>query len=133
MARFGETPISFLLPDGREVSLFRNLNGKLQRHQVQVNVNLKICPYCLCDNVQPVRQRVIAKDSVEAALRCPDCHIRYRICCDGGSHKFFVGLNSQLLDELRFHCDRVTQSNMLDALALMQVALDHDVLLPEDF
>ena len=116
-----------VLPSGRSIEVVRFHEADQAVHQ------LHVCPDCESDLVQPLAWSEAAEDRWELTLECPNC----RWSTDGVfteeqvhelEDKLDEGL-ADLLGDLR----RLANANMAEHIERFISALQHDLILPEDF
>ena len=117
-----------VLPSGRAIEVVR-----FDEAEAQAPAGLHICPSCDCDLVQPTSWSDVPGDQWQLTLECPNCGwstsgIYTREEVDQLEEKLDDGL-VQMLDDLQ----RLTRANMADEIDRFCVALQADVILPEDF
>jgi hypothetical protein len=116
-----------VLPSGRSIEVVHLGTSELGPHE------LHVCRSCASDLVQPVGWSETADDKWELTLHCPNCDWLAEGLFDerqvyGLEDKLEEGLVAMLSD-LR----RMTQANMAEEVSRFVVALNADLILPEDF
>jgi hypothetical protein len=113
-----------LLPSGRTIEVVRFLDDATGLH---------ICPECASHLVQPTEWREVPRGFWELTLQCPNCEwvdegVFDQDQVDALEERLDDGLTA-MLGDLR----RLTQSNMAEEIERFTVALQGDLVLPEDF
>jgi hypothetical protein len=115
-----------VLPSGRTIEIVRF-------YLEDDSDGLHVCPECASQLVQPTEWNEAPQGFWELSLHCPNCDWRDfgvfdQDQVDALEEHLDVGLTSMLSD-LR----RLTQSNMAEEIERFTDALEHDLVLPEDF
>jgi hypothetical protein len=116
-----------VLPSGMAIEVVDLGTSQLGQHE------LHVCPSCASDLVQPVGWSEAADDKWELTLHCPNCDWLAEGLFDerqvyGLEDKLEEGLVA-MLNDLR----RMTQANMAEEVDRFVVAMNSDLILPEDF
>lgn len=95
--------------------------------------DLHICPSCNSELVYPVEWAPVDMCHWRVELRCPECEwagagLYEQIVLDR-----FDAILDTATDSLISDLGRLQRSNMEEEIERFSAALDHDVILPEDF
>ena len=118
-----------VLPSGRKIEVVRF-------HDQATDVRtgpLHICPECQSQLVQPVDWTEAPNENWELVLRCPNCEwntegIYSQTAVEELEERLDEGLADMLSD-----LQRLTKANMAEEIDRFLVALQADLILPEDF
>jgi hypothetical protein len=118
-----------LLPSGRTIEVVRFGDGEVSDRSGR----LHMCPTCRSDLVQPIAWCESAPSRWELTLECPNCGwselgVFEREQVEALEEELDRGL-ADMLEDLR----RLTHVNMNDEINRFVVALQSDLILPEDF
>jgi hypothetical protein len=116
-----------VLPSGRSIEVVRF------SPEEPVSPRLHVCPECQSELVQPVAWGETAGGFWELTLHCPNCEwltegVFNQDQVDEFEERLDEGL-AEMLADLR----RLTQANMAEEIDRFTVALQTDLILPEDF
>jgi hypothetical protein len=116
-----------VLPSGRSIEVVRF------SAQEKTGPGLYVCPECTSELVQPVQWGETASGYWELTLHCPSCDW----LTDGVFDQDQVDEFEEHLDEglaaMLADLRRLTQANMAEEIDRFTVALQTDLILPEDF
>ncbi len=130
MAHPEDTPAvrKIVLPSGRSIEVVRF--DDITHPSVR---ELHICPTCACDLVQPHDWTETPDAQWRMTLECPNCGWLE----SGVYNQLEVELLEERLDagvdEMIVDLRRLTRSNMVSEVDRFIAALEHDLILPEDF
>jgi hypothetical protein len=117
-----------VLPSGRSIEVVRF--DDTEHPSVR---QLHICPVCACDLVQPHDWAETADARWQMTLECPNCAwleagIYNQLEVELLEEHLDAGVE-EMINDLR----RLTRANMVTEVDRFVAALEHDLILPEDF
>ena len=117
-----------VLPSGKSIEVVRP-----QNRETPAPSGLHVCPSCEAELVQPIAWAEAEGSRWELTLECPNCWwteegVYDRDEVDRLEEKLDDGL-AEMLGDLQ----RMTQANMAEEIDRFVSALEHDLVLPEDF
>jgi hypothetical protein len=122
-----------VLPSGRAIEVVYFESTPRPRIPVEPIEDLHICPECDRGLVYPVEWEEVSPTHWEVLLRCPNCEwgevgVYDQITVDRFDEELDLGTEALLRD-----LQRLTKANMEEEADRFAVALESDLLLPEDF
>ena len=117
-----------VLPSGRAIEVVRFDDEALPSVR-----QLHVCPACACDLVQPHDWAETPDAHWRMTLECPNCGwleagVYNQLEVELLEERLDTGVEA-MINDLR----RLTRANMLTEVDRFVAALDHDLILPEDF
>ena len=130
MAHHNDNPAvrKIVLPSGRSIEVVR-----FDEVTTPAVRELHICPTCACDLVQPRDWAETPDAHWQMTLECPNCGwlesgVYNQLEVELLEERLDVGVDEMIVD-LR----RLTRANMVSEVDRFVAALEHDLILPEDF
>ena len=118
-----------VLPSGKSIEVVR-FDG---RTEAPDSPGLHVCHGCQSELVQPLEWRATEDERWELMLHCPNCDWS----CEGVySQQQVERLEEQLdlgVEAIVRDLQRLTCANMADEIERFAIALQNDLILPEDF
>lgn len=115
-----------VLPSGRAIEVVRFAPDGTDRA-------MHVCPQCQSSLVQPIEWGETAGGYWELVLHCPNCDWQHEGIFDQDQVDAFEEHLDEGLAEMLADLRRLTQANMAEEIERFAVALQTDLLLPEDF
>lgn len=116
-----------VLPSGRSIEVIRFGPETTPKH------GLHLCPGCTSGLVQPVEWGQTTGGFWELTLYCPNCAWSTEGVFDQAQVDAFEERLDDGLGDMLGDLRRLTQANMAEEIERFTVALESDLILPEDF
>lgn len=95
--------------------------------------DLNLCPDCASELVYPLDWAPVDMCRWRVELRCPECESEWAGVYEQPALDRFDEILDAATDSLLADLQRLQRSNMEEELERFNLALDHDLILPEDF